>query len=111
MKVLFVYQACEIFDGSILLENRKEKYKEQINQFLDINKLKNSLLENNKANQKKILELKKERQKKNSTVITRNKFIKKSGETVYSLDKDKHQDELNKQYDLFMYEKLNKELI
>lgn len=111
MKVLFVYQACEIFDGSILLENKKEKYKEQINQFLDINKLKNSLLENNKVNQKKILELKKERQKKNSTVITRNKFIKKSGETIYSLDKDKHQDELNKQYDLFMYEKLNKELI
>lgn len=111
LKVLFVYSACEIFNGSISLENKKEKYKEQLNQFLDINKLKSSLIENNKSNQKKILELKKGRQKKTFTVNTRNKMIKSSGEIVYTLEKDRHQDELNKQYDLFMYEKLNKELI
>ena len=111
MKVLFVYQACEIFISPTLMQAKKGSYKENLDRFLDAVKLKKSLASVNKTNQQKILELKQDRQKKEASVSTRNKFVKSNKEVIYTQTEDQKQDELNKQYALFMYEKLNKDLI
>lgn len=50
MKVLFVYQACEIFISPTLMQAKKGSYKENLDRFLDAVKLKKSLASVNKTN-------------------------------------------------------------
>lgn len=110
MHILFAYQACEIFVPSILMQTKKEEYKKNLDNFFNITKLKKSLALSNETNKKKILDLKQNRQLTEATVDTKKKFLSKH-KVTYSQPEDRKQDELNKQYDFYMYQRLTEDLI
>ena len=107
---LFVYPAYYISFSRSLIKSNTFFYSNQIQDLLDIAKIQKSLLKANKDNQQKIVSLKKERQK-NNTLDTRNKFIKKNGFEQYWNKEDIQTLELNNQYEIFLYEKMNKDLL
>lgn len=111
LKVVFVYQAYEMFISPSLTKDKSGIYKQSLDSFLNTFKLKKALVAINEDNQEKILSLKEKRQKKEDTINTKNKMVKSNKEIIYSLDKDKEKDNLNKQYALLMYKQLNKQLI
>lgn len=111
LKVLFVYQAYEAFISPVLVQTETTKQQDSINDFLNASKLKSNLFSLNKSNQQKILDLKQQRQDKELTIDSRNVLIDKDGNPIFSNQENKTQDDLNKQYALFLYEKLNRDLV
>ena len=107
---LFVYPAYYITFSRDLIKSNTSFYSNQIQELLDTAKIQKSLLKANKKNQQKIISLKKERQK-NNTLDTRNKFIKKDGSEQYWDKEDIETLDSNNQYEIFLYEKMNKDLL
>lgn len=107
---LFVYPAYYVTFSSSLIKSNSDFYQSKIQNLFDVAKIKKSLEKANKENQKKIIELKKERQKKN-TLDTRNKFVQKDGSEQYWEKDDIQTLENNNLYELFIYEKMNKDLL
>ena len=107
---LFVYPAYYITFSRDLIKSNTSFYSNQIQELLDTAKIQKSLLKANKENQQKIISLKKERQK-NNTLDTRNKFIKKDGSEQYWDKEDIETLDSNNQYEIFLYEKMNKDLL
>ena len=107
---LFVYPAYYITFSRELIKTNSSYYSNQIQDLLDTAKIQKSLAKANKENQQKIISLKKERQK-NNTLDTRNKFIKKDGSEQYWDKEDIETLNSNNQYEIFLYEKMNKDLL
>ena len=107
---LFVYPVYYITFSRDLIKSNTSFYSNQIQELLDTAKIQKSLLKANKENQQKIISLKKERQK-NNTLDTRNKFIKKDGSEQYWDKEDIETLDSNNQYEIFLYEKMNKDLL
>ena len=107
---LFVYPAYYITFSRELIKTNSSYYSNQIQDLLDTAKIQKSLAKANKENQQKIISLKKERQK-NNILDTRNKFIKKDGSEQYWDKEDIETLDSNNQYEIFLYEKMNKDLL
>lgn len=107
---VFAYPSYLIKYSTALVALNESHYKNQTSDFFDELLLRKNLTTNNKESQKKILKLKEERQ--HTEIIKSRHVIKKQDGTVEFPNKEEEKAvQLSQQYEIFLYEKLNKDLI